>query len=281
MATGISIHIGLNHVDPAHYLSPRQLRGCVNDAQAMAELAQAAGFTPTVLLDEQATSAAVTDELQAAAKQLAEGDILLLTYSGHGSFIRDSNQDENDGRDETWCLFDRQMPDDEIYGLWADFAPGVRIMVLSDSCHSGSVAKFARDRAAVQARMGNGATPAGTGEEIPQIRAITAGEALQIFQQNEQVYIDVQDRFPQGRAVDVKASVLLISACQDWEVALDGPNGVFTAALLRVWSNGAFAGTYLDLHSEIFDRTALVQRPNYYKAGMPAPAFETQRAFTI
>ena len=47
--------------------------------------------------------------------------------------------DENeDGYDETWVLYDRQLVDDELYTLWSKFAPGVRIVVLSDSCHSGT-----------------------------------------------------------------------------------------------------------------------------------------------
>ena len=45
-------------------------------------------------------------------------------------------------QDETWCIYsDRQLVDDELYSLWAQFAAGVRIFVLSDSCHSGTVLK--------------------------------------------------------------------------------------------------------------------------------------------
>jgi hypothetical protein len=284
MATGLSIHIGLNEVDPGHYGSSMPLGGCVNDANDMAALAGSVGFQPTLLTDGQATAAAVTDTLTHAAGALGNGDILLVTYSGHGGFVPDTNQDENDGRDETWCLFDRQMPDDELYGLWSAFGDGVRILVLSDSCHSGSVVKFARDQAAARDRMaaeGGYAAHAVAGEP-PRVRAISAGNALQIFQNNAQRDLDVESRFPRGRGADVRASVLLISACQDWELSYDGsPNGVFTGALLRTWNRGAFQGTYPELHAAIHAATQSVQRPNYFKAGVPNPAFEAQRAFSI
>ena len=38
-------------------------------------------------------------------------------------------------------LNDRQLLDDELYALWGYFQAGVRILVLSDSCHSGTVTR--------------------------------------------------------------------------------------------------------------------------------------------
>ena len=118
----------------------------------MVKLATALGYTPTELLTKQATAKNVIAALTKAAKTLVAGDTFLLTYSGHGGQVPDRNGDESkketgeigefpDQYDETWVLYDRQLIDDELYQLWAAFAPKVRIVMLSDSCHSGTVAK--------------------------------------------------------------------------------------------------------------------------------------------
>ena len=65
----------------------------------------------------------------------------MLTYSGHGGQLKDENNDEDDFLDETWCLYDRQYVDDELNARLRDFKPGVKIFVLSDACHSGTVVK--------------------------------------------------------------------------------------------------------------------------------------------
>src|SRR4030065_82189 len=49
---------------------------------------------------------------------------------------------EDDGLDETWCLYDGEFLDDELFELWTKFQPGVRILAFSDSCHSGTVLKM-------------------------------------------------------------------------------------------------------------------------------------------
>jgi len=106
MAKGISIHIGLNHVDPKHYQGwDGALNACIAHAKDMRALAIKKGFTGNTLLTEgQATAAAVTAVIQDAAKKLSKGDMLFLTYSGHGGQVRDTNSDEkdNDRMDETW-----------------------------------------------------------------------------------------------------------------------------------------------------------------------------------
>ena len=138
---GTALHIGLNHVDPDHYQGwDGELQGCQNDARDLQAIADGAGFDTTLPDDEQASAeAGARPRSPRPPSALASGDVFLLTYSGHGSQVPDKNGDENeDGYDETWVLYDRQLVDDELYTLWSKFAPGVRIVVLSDSCHSGT-----------------------------------------------------------------------------------------------------------------------------------------------
>jgi metacaspase-1 len=135
-----SIHIGLNNVDPNAYNGwDGALSGCINDANDMHAIAVGLGYQSLLLTDSDATADRVIAEIGQTAADLQSGDIFFLSYSGHGGQVDDVNGDEEDALDETWVLWDRQLIDDELYALWGQFAAGVRIVVLSDSCHSGTV----------------------------------------------------------------------------------------------------------------------------------------------
>src|SRR5687768_3641420 len=142
MARGISLHIGVNQIDPAHYGTSGNLRGCENDARSMQSIAATYGYDSTMLLTRQATAGNVLRELSRAAERLAPGDTLMLTYAGHGSQVRDLTSDEADQMDETWCLYDRMLLDDELHEYWGLLNPGVRVILVSDSCHSGTMLRF-------------------------------------------------------------------------------------------------------------------------------------------
>jgi hypothetical protein len=109
----------------------------------MKSIASSCGFNTTSLITSQAVASAVLKEIALASSSLQSGDIFLLTFSGHGGQIPDVNGDEGDGLDETWVCFDRMLVDDELYAMWGKFQPGVRIVMVSDSCHSGTIAKDA------------------------------------------------------------------------------------------------------------------------------------------
>ena len=100
------------------------------------------GPRPKFLLTEKATCDAVLKAIATASSDLESGDLFFLTYSGHGGQVQDVDGDEKDDQlDETWCLFDSQLRDDDINTALASFAEGVRILMLSDSCHSGTVSR--------------------------------------------------------------------------------------------------------------------------------------------
>ena len=83
-------------------------------------------------------------------------------------------------------------------------------------------------------------------------------------------------------ALPVAASVRLVSACQDNQVALDGmTNGLFTGRLLETWGEGAFQGDYAAFHRAIVERMPPDQTPNHYQTGQPSPAYAAQRPFDI
>ncbi|WP_016744106.1 caspase family protein, partial [Rhizorhabdus wittichii] len=120
----MSIHIGLNNLDVSSYGEQTVLAGCINDADSMQSLAAGQGFQTRRMVDEEATADAVIEAISDAANTLRSGDMLFLTYSGHGSQVSDVDGDEADGLDETWCLYDRMLIDDELSQLWSRFEAG-------------------------------------------------------------------------------------------------------------------------------------------------------------
>ena len=270
MAKGISLHIGLNFVDPKHYQGwDGQLNACIADAKDMRALAKKKGFASnTMLLDGQATAAAATAAILDAAKKLSKGDIFFLTYSGHGGQVRDTNGDEKDKdrMDETWVLFDRQLVDDEIYNLWRKFKAGVRILVLSDSCHSGTVT---RD---VPVFIGSGPRP----------RAMPRPVGIAVENANKALYRSIQKSNPGAEKAKVNASVLLISGCMDNQTSMDGDNnGAFTGMLKQVWNGGKFNGHYRKLRDKIVSQMPSTHTPNYFFVGVTNVKFEGQKPFSI
>jgi len=274
-AQGISLHIGVNHPDPKLFRETRPLRACENDAHAMEALAREQGFgTRWILKDKAATEQRVKEKIREAAGLVGGDGLFLLTYSGHGSRVADQDGDEGDGYDETWCLFDGELVDDDLFRLWGEFPRGARVVVLSDSCHSGTVIRTGERTEAAAARDRRATVRApvlrGGRRREPSARCRPPG---------------VGRRFPDGTEVEVGASVLLLSAALDSQTAVDGPQyGAFTEALLDAWKGGVFRGTYGDLLAGIYRRVKqrrLAQEPGLERAGGRNPDFEAQRPFTI
>ncbi|MET7935552.1 caspase family protein [Streptomyces sp. NPDC005322] len=284
MAIGLSVHIGLNQVDPAAYDGwSGELNACEQDATDMARLADTAGFEVTdPLMTSDATAERVTSALEAAAGQLAEGDILFLTYSGHGGQVPDLNHDETgDRRDETWVLYDRQLVDDELFEQFGKFAKGVRIWMLSDSCHSGTVARQLAELLSAR-ELDSRFNTSDPREVAKKVRAMPHPVQSAVYQRDRDLYDRIQNDRTAKDLARIDASVLQISGCQDNQTSADGiVNGLFTGTLLEVWRGGAFAGSYRGLHREIVKKMPPDQTPNLFQAGAVNSAFARQRPFTI
>lgn len=277
MAKGYALTIGLNSVNPGHYDGwSGDLMACEADAKDMADIARSKGFSVKTLLTRSATRKNVIKELTKAAKTLKPTDIFMLSYSGHGGQVKDMNKDESDYQDETWCLYDGELIDDEIYKYLGGFASGVRILVFSDSCHSGTVTKAAFYQGTMAVR-----TSAISSEQV-RYRFMPPDVALRTYRKNQTFYDNLQKDPALRKAEDsVKASVLLISGCQDNQFSADGTfNGLFTGTLLQVWSDGK-ASNYRKFHKAITKRMPPDQTPNYYWVGQPSKKFENQIPFTI
>lgn len=113
------------------------------------------------LLEKQATHSAIQKAFQELAARVKEGDFVYIHYSGHGSTRE--NKNERGGYDQTWVSYgsrnknfsvpdNRDVLDKEI-NLWLqplykkahaaakEKRDPIDIVFVSDSCHSGTVAR--------------------------------------------------------------------------------------------------------------------------------------------
>lgn len=275
-AKGYSVHIGLNYLDPAHYQGwDGELNACEADADDMEALASSLGYSTHKLIRERATREAVIDAIRAAAQTARTGDMFLLSCSAHGGQMPNAGaEDEPDGMDETWCLFDGQLIDDELRLLWQDFAAGVRIVVVSDTCNSGTVTRVAPPFV-----TGRALAPAA------RIRSAPAPVMRRVFLAHRGFYTAIQVETKSQllrRRGQLGATVRLLAACPDGQDAADGQeNGAFTAALLEAWNFGRFDGNYAAFHRAILDAIRSDQAPQHNVIGRANPQFDAQRPFVI
>jgi len=290
-AKGLSLHIGLNGVSGAAYGGwDGPLAACEFDANDMAAIAKQQGMKSTVLLTKKATRGATLAAIRDAAKTLAAGDFFFVSYSGHGGQVPDVNGDEADKKDETWCLYDGQLIDDELYAELGRFKAGVRILVLSDSCHSGTVTR--------EAMLPPVTIPSQRPKNMPDAVAMRTYRDHQSFYDKLQKdvardagkpVVDPDNALAQvavsGRlsaiADKFAASLILVSGCQDNQTSMDGEhNGAFTEQLLKVWNQGGFQGNYGNFHARIKARMPATQSPNLFTLGT-AGTFLAQKPFTL
>ncbi|GAA4440108.1 hypothetical protein GCM10023091_23240 [Ravibacter arvi] len=306
MNQALSLHIGLNYVDPSKYDGwDGQLSGCINDANAMKRIAESQGFSTQTLIDSQATAAAVTNGIASIGRRLQSGDFFLLTYSGHGGQLVDDTGEEVDGLNETWVLWDRQFLDNEIYNLLGQFSPGVRVFVSSDSCHSGTVLRAfllsmkskkntpgvsyaAEFEKFVKSPAGSKNLPGLAGKretpiDLPKKRAMPENICINNYEKNKDAYNAIRSLAgsKSSRADDIKAGVIYISGCADNQFSYDGAtNGAFTTALLQVWNNGSFSGSYPSFYTQVRDRVNNPEQvPQYMKLGTVAAGFENAKPY--
>ena len=287
---GLALNIGLNGVSAAAYGGwDGPLAACEFDANDMAAVAKSKGMKATVLLTKKATRANALAGMRDAAKACKSGDFFLLTYSGHGGQMPDTNGDEDDKKDETWCLYDGQLLDDELYFELSRFAAGVRVLVLSDSCHSGTITreiappppppgqrpKLMPDAVARRVYAEHKAF-------YDKLQADVAAAARKGFTDPDEALAQVGAAAEATALVgQFKPGVVLISGCQDNQTSMDGDhNGAFTEQLLKVWNRGGFKGDYNAFHAQIRAGLPRTQSPNLFVLGSSA-RFVKQTPFTV
>ena len=275
MPISLSLHIGLNSVNPDNYDNwTGRLQFAETDALDMFKLAQGAGFEQSLsLLGERATRSAIIETLKFYSRMAEPGSLVLITFSGHGGQLpniseegtQDKLDDEMEGLDETWCCYDRQLRDDEINYYLSLFPGGTRIVVLVDSCHSGTSVKNNENQ-----QLDEFGAPVGS-------KILPPKKAVDIYKQQQVFYDAIAAQTPKV-SLGEKPAILQISACQDEEYSFEGfGNGKFTKALLNVWADGKFQGTYKDLFTALEKQLTQLdnrQHPNYFRDGAVDDEFD-------
>lgn len=298
MPRAVSIHIGVNHAHGPH--ADRPLRSSESIAWSMAVLAGQAGYGSTLVLrGAAATRQAVHAALTGAAGTLGRGDIVFVSFCGHGSQERDLDLDEGHGWDEGWCLADGVLVDDKLAGYWSLFDPGVRILVVSESCYSGGVGRE-DDKPHASA----GVKPVGSvmrgapAVPLPAAPPVLRGAALAHYRRALRSAPRLHPRRPirsagaagfAGSCIGsaphdsngIRASLLLIAASREEQPASEG---LFAKHLLGTWNGGAFRGSYCDLHRQLRDGVMTErcsQEPQILMMGAADPAFPLETAFHL
>ncbi len=240
------------------------LAGCVNDANDWAALLQSRGFTVGKLTDRKATGKAIRQAIAATIDKGKSGDTVLIQYSGHGSYVPDEDGDEPDGTDECICPYDigskGPITDDELFDLYSSKARGLKLVIISDSCHSGTVAKFAPITT----------PPTVRGGRAPQRKVRFLPPAT--FLPRKAIATLGARRATRSSSPPGRYAALLMSGCQDTEFSYDAyfegrPNGAFSFVALRALAKLKPTATYKQWHAAI--RKALPsqqypQAPNLY-----------------
>lgn len=133
--------MGVNYGGSRH-----ELRGCVNDAENLAEFFVESGAAreADVTLLREPTGNEIIAALWTLSEESRGGafDSMFVSFSGHGVQVRDSDGNESDGCDECICPSDfvehGVITDDDLARIFARFSRNVRVRVLMDCCHSGS-----------------------------------------------------------------------------------------------------------------------------------------------
>lgn len=133
--------IGINYTN-----TDNELNGCINDCIHMKELLiQSFGYDETNIIcltddtDDKPTKHNILHEFNKLVDNVDKDDTLCFFYSGHGTQIKDDENDEISGFDDAIYTLDKQVIiDDDILDILTKLN-GAHITLFFDCCHSGTM----------------------------------------------------------------------------------------------------------------------------------------------
>lgn len=284
------------------------LKGCVNDAKNLQRaLASQYGFpveNTTLLTDYDATRNGILSNLKTYQDKAQAGDIFVFTYSGHGTLFPDSRSEEQDESDtvsmegfypadkydSAICPIDLRdtsssrpwrnlILDDELFEIFSGFTDkGAMVIFLSDSCHSGTLARSFGSTALQPPKTANA-------RFLPYSKVVNL----------QGIPKPTKQRKVQRRSSDANGLLIVLSGSKDNEFSLDYPdsatgttNGLFTKTLLmtinKLSSQGQKASymTVRDIVSPEVSRLSAIQQNSqtpqidarFFTGKLDTPLFE-------
>jgi hypothetical protein len=271
----LGLYIGINKYPK---MPGNNLGGCVNDAMAMQSLFAGLGVKRYVLIaDGNATRAGIRRAMDALLAEVkvakakvgaAEPIRVVITFSGHGRRVKRLVPVPNLGPEEdTWCASDTNFDGisdvraSELLAVHSQLtAMGAEVVMVADSCHSGS-----GFRALDVARQPK--APA----DAP---ALPAGPSDELFQG-----LGARDIKPASVQAGVEAmgrGLAWYAACRDQELAFEGRDeagqrcGRLSLAMRKVLGDAGGKMTYRGLAmavaAELRDRWGTAQNPEFHRA---------------
>jgi hypothetical protein len=260
--------VGINH----YPIVGADLRGCVNDANGWASLFtdhfDFASADIRMLTDDQATKANILAALKDLLAGARYGDVLAFTNSSHGSYVPDTSGDETDRYDEVICPFDiRDNPlvDDELRELFGDIPRGVRLTMVSDSCHSGSMTRVIPSEVFPGLSFRDDRRPRFLS---PLMWAVPGKRGAK--RARDVVLPDALASTPTRKVTYPQSSMhhLLLSGCKDTEVSYDANisadfHGAMTYFSLKAIADAGYSITYRDLETKVNELLADAGYPQH------------------
>ena len=228
--------------------SQNDLQGCVNDANDWRQALENRKFTVTSMLDGAATKSNMVEAFKKIVADTGKDDIAVITYSGHGTWMPDVDDFDNepDGRDEALCPHDimsgNVLVDDEIHEIFSMRNWGARLIFISDSCHSGTVARMCPGMPALA--------------KIPENAARIRFLDNSLFLKNAAVLSAANRMRAATFKHRIRSASVLFAGCQDDEYSYDAYingrfNGAFSYVALNALAQLGEKATYLDWYRAI------------------------------
>ena len=212
-----------------------QLSGCCEDAERIRNfLKESLKFKDTeivLLIDKDLRSggpvdyskrvdkARILQELAKVTEETHDGDFVFLHYSGHGTQVKCTEGDEEDGKDEAIYVGGHNnelIIDDEFRKYFTEkLRPGVKSFTLMDCCHSGSIFDL---KYTIKPK-----------DKQHTYRAFDFLKKTKISDHESDYNYMCEGDYPETRA-----DVIMLSGCRDNETSLEcSGKGVLTTAFIE------------------------------------------------